>query len=67
MPGGAEIRKILQHAGEACEPPHSAPARAPPLWEDCNALVGAGVQIEPDWDLAAQPAPDFEVDQRING
>jgi hypothetical protein len=25
-----------------------------------------GVQIEPDWDLAAQPAPDFEVDQRIN-
>jgi hypothetical protein len=24
------------------------------------------LQIEPDWDLAAQPAPDFEVDQRIN-
>jgi hypothetical protein len=26
-----------------------------------------GVHIEPaDWDLAAQPAPDFEVDQRIS-
>ncbi len=25
-----------------------------------------GVQIEPGWDLAAQPAPDYEVDQRIN-
>jgi hypothetical protein len=24
------------------------------------------VHIEPDWDLAAQPAPDFEVDQRIS-
>lgn len=23
-------------------------------------------QIEPDWDLAAQPAPDFDVDQRVN-
>jgi hypothetical protein len=22
-------------------------------------------QIEPDWDLVAQPAPDFVVDQRI--
>jgi hypothetical protein len=25
-----------------------------------------GAQIEPDWDLAAQPAPDYEVDQRIS-
>lgn len=22
--------------------------------------------IGPDWDLAAQPAPDFDVDQRVN-
>jgi len=28
--------------------------------------MGEGVEIEPDWDLAAQPAPDCEVDQRIN-
>jgi hypothetical protein len=25
-----------------------------------------GVEIDPDWDLTAQPAPDHEVDQRIN-
>lgn len=25
-----------------------------------------GVQIDPDWDLAAQPAPDYEVNQRTN-
>ena len=25
-----------------------------------------GAQIEPDWDLAARPASDYEVDQRIN-
>jgi hypothetical protein len=25
-----------------------------------------GVQSEPDWGLAAQPAPDYDVDQRIN-
>ena len=37
----------------------AAPAQVLPL-ED-------GVQIEPaDWDLAAQAAPDFEVDQRIS-
>jgi hypothetical protein len=24
------------------------------------------LQAEPDWDLAAQAAPDYEVDQRIN-
>jgi hypothetical protein len=32
-----------------------------------RCAVGDGAQIEPaDWDLAAQPAPDFEVDQRIS-
>lgn len=25
------------------------------------------MDFEPDWDLAAQPVPDFEVDQRIKG
>ena len=24
-----------------------------------------GVQFEPDWDLAAQPAANFDVDQRV--
>ena len=29
-------------------------------------VVCEGVHIEPDWDLAAQPAPDYEVDQRVS-
>jgi len=64
---GMQIRKILDHIGVDSEPPHIAPARGPPLWDDCDAQTDEGVQIEPaDWDLAAQPAPDFEVDQRVN-
>jgi hypothetical protein len=31
-----------------------------------TAQMGEGVQTEPDWDLAAQPAPDFDADQRVN-
>jgi hypothetical protein len=63
---GKQIRKILDHIGVESEPPHIAPARGPPLWECGDAHTGDGVQIEPDWDLAAQPAPDYEVDQRVN-
>jgi len=66
----ADIRKILDHIGVDSEPPHIAPARGPPLWDDGDAQIDDGAQIEPDWgsdwDGAAQPAPDFEVDQRIN-
>ena len=46
--------------------PRIAPGRGPPLWDDCDARVGEGVEVAPDWDPAAQPAPDFDVDQRIN-
>ena len=60
---GAEVRKILVHIGVDSEPPRIAPARGPALWEDCDAQMGEGVEIEPNWDLAAQPAPDYEVDQ----
>jgi hypothetical protein len=64
---GMQIRKILDHIGVDSEPPHISPARGPPLWDDCDAQTDDGAQIEPaDWDLAAQAAPDFEVDQRIN-
>lgn len=62
----ADIRHILDHIGVDSEPPHIAPARGPPLWDDCDAQPDDGVQIESDWDLAAQPAPEFEVDQRVN-
>jgi hypothetical protein len=64
---GAQIRKIVEHIGVDFVPPHIAPARGPPLWEDCgDAQMDEGEHIEPDWDLAEQPAPDFDVDPRIN-
>ena len=62
----ADIRHILDHIGVESEPPHIATARGPPLWEDCDAQVGEGSQVDPHWDLAAQLAPDYEVDQRVN-
>ena len=63
---GVQIGKILEHIGVDSEPPHISPARGPPLCEDGDAQMGEGVQVEPAWDLAAQLAPDYEVDQRIN-
>jgi len=65
---GVQIRKILHHIGVDSEPPQISPARGPPLWEECgDAQMGDGAQIEPaDWDLVAQAAPGFEVDQRIS-
>lgn len=63
---GAQIRRILDHIGVDSEPPHISQARGPWLWEDCDAQMGEGVEIEPDWDLVAQPAPNFDVDQRVN-
>lgn len=64
---GAEVRKILNHIGVESEPPLITPARGPPLWEDCDALAGDGVQGEPeDWGKTAQPAPDDDGDQSVN-
>ena len=63
---GTQIRRILDHIGVDPDPPHISPARGPPLRDDCDAHAGEGVAAEPDWDLAAQPAPDYEADQRIS-
>jgi hypothetical protein len=50
----ADIRRILEHIGVESAPPKISPARGPPLWEDCcDAQVGEGSPIGPDWDLAA--------------
>jgi hypothetical protein len=62
---GAEVRKILQHIGVDCEAPHITPARGPPLWEECDAQMGDGFEVEPDWDMVAQPAPDYEIDRQV--
>jgi len=54
----AVVRDILIHLGEPITPPTIAPARGPPLWEMPQAGHRA---IDPQ----AQPAPDYEFDQRI--
>ena len=36
------------------------------LTSDSDAQTDEGVHIEPDWDLAPQPAPDFVVDQSVS-
>lgn len=54
------IREILGHLGEPTSAPSLAPARAPPLWE----LPGTE-QAERETDPQAQPAPDYEFDQRV--
>ncbi len=58
----ADTRHILEHIGVPADPPRMAP----PLWCDCDAPSGEGVQVQLDWDEAAQPALDFEADQRIS-
>jgi hypothetical protein len=68
----ADIRQVLNQIGVDAEPPRITPARGPPLWVGCDAQVcqvcqvGDGVEVEPDWDEAAQVAPDIDVDQRIS-
>jgi hypothetical protein len=42
-----------------------SPVRGPPLWEYFDAQVEEVAQFEPDGDLAAQPAPDYVMDQRV--
>ena len=62
----ADIRQILDHIGGESAPPHIAPARGPLLWDESDAQAGEGSQIRPDWDWAAQPTPDHEVDHCVN-
>ena len=61
-----DIRQMLDHVGVESEPPHIAPARGPPLLDDCDVQVGHDAYGEPDCDMSAQPAPDYKVDQRVN-
>lgn len=62
----ADIRQILEHIRAETKPPRITPARGPPLWDDGDAQAGEAVEPVPDWDEAAQTAPDFEVDQRVS-
>jgi hypothetical protein len=54
------------NVGVDAEPPRITTARGPPLLDGCDAPMGEGVEVAPDWDEAVQPWQDFEVDQRIS-
>jgi hypothetical protein len=63
----ADIHKILEHIGVDTQAPRIAPARGPPLWDDCGAQEqGEGVEAEPDWDLPNQSPPEYHDDQRTD-
>lgn len=51
-----KVRQILEHIG----------VRRCGTSAMCRWAMGDGVKVELDWDEAAQPAPDFEVDQRVS-
>jgi hypothetical protein len=55
---GPSVRDLLVHLGEPITPPTVAPARGPPLWE---VPPPGPREIDPQ----AQPAPDYEFDQRV--
>jgi hypothetical protein len=67
---GVQIRRILEHIGVDALAPPIAPARGPPLWDECDAqgADGAGQEapIDPDWGESAQAAPDDAPDQRTD-
>ena len=52
------VREILAHLGEPTSPPPLAAARGPPLWE----MPDPG---KDRFDPQAQPAPNYQFDQRI--
>ena len=43
--------------------PRIALARGPTLWEGAMASEHTG--NDPEWDMSAQPVPEFEFDQSI--
>jgi hypothetical protein len=62
----ADIRQILDQIGVDVKPQRITPARGLPLWDRRDAQMGDGVCGKPDWGVAAQPAPNDEVDQRVS-
>jgi len=66
MTGACVIRNILDHLRTETKPALIIPARWPPLWDGFDVPMGDGVEVESDGHKAAQPVPDFEVDQRIS-
>ncbi len=57
--GAPSVRALLEHIGEPILPPIPSPARGPPAGED------APLEIGPEDDLLAQPAPEIAFDQTL--
>lgn len=58
----ATVKKILEHIGEATQPPRIASARGPPLREAAAAEQAGN---DPQRDARAEPGPEIEFAQRI--
>jgi hypothetical protein len=67
---GVQIRRSLEHIGVDAGAPRIAPARGPPLWDECDAQgaegTGQGAPIDPDRGESAQTAPEDVFDQRTD-
>jgi len=55
----APVRRIPTHIGEPAEPPRIAPARGPPAWDD------PPVNAAPDWEVLAQPQPEYVSNKQV--
>ena len=67
---GVQIRQILEYIGVPAQAPRVAPARGPPLWDECEGPcadgAGQGSQLEPHWGESSQMTPDDAPDQRTD-
>ena len=57
--GAAPVRRILTDIGKPAEPHRVVPARGPPVWDD------PPVDLVPDWEVPAQPSPEYVVGQQL--
>lgn len=57
---GAEVRRILEHIGVDAQAHRITPARAWPLWDDCDAALVDGVDVEPEWGPIGTDASDYQ-------
>jgi hypothetical protein len=57
------VRQILEHQRDPNRPPRIAPARGQPL--RAAAAAGTAAGNAPQWELATQPLPQLEFDQRL--
>ena len=61
------VKKILASLGQDSRRPKITPARGPPLWGGCDAVAqGGDTDADAEWEPSAQPAPQYQVDQRID-